>query len=257
MTRWIIYIFIAYGLLNLYAYLFMDFYIFLPPKTHHQILDNVKLPLRKNLVVSAIYLPNKTAKYTVLINHGNAEDLGYMLPFLEAFRDQGFAVFAYDYPGYGKSSGRPTEKNAYLAANAAYNYLTKELHIPPKQLILYGRSLGAALAIDLAAQHVVAGLIIEAPFLTASRSLTQIPLLVFDKFDNLTKIKNVHSPVLIIHGNRDNIIPFWQGKKLYQTVKSKKYFFTVKDGSHNNLMLKAGNDYWQTIHVFSQQLAWD
>ena len=83
------------------------------------------------------------------------------MPFLYKLRDQGFSVFAYDYHGYGASSGRATEKNAYLDINAAYDYLNAQLHVPPNHIIAYGRSLGAAVAIDLATRQPLAGLIIE------------------------------------------------------------------------------------------------
>ena len=82
------------------------------------------------------------------MSHGNAEDLGHIMPFLKRFHDQGFAIFSYDYHGYGTSTGKPSEKNVYADSDAAYHYLTTELRVSPNHIIVYGRSLGAALAIN-------------------------------------------------------------------------------------------------------------
>src|SRR3954470_11214171 len=117
--------------------------------------------------ITAIYLPNSQSKYTLLFSHGNAEDLGDSLAFLQMYREAGFSVFSYDYRGYGTSTGKPTENGVYADANAAYAYLTDQLHVVPDRIISVGRSVGCAPAIHLAANHKIAGLIAEAPFMTA------------------------------------------------------------------------------------------
>ena len=255
LLRGINYFLIAYFLTTIFAYLFADLYMFKAPRPSYQFgKDILKIKTQDGATISALYLPNKNAAYTVLISHGNSEDLGYMIPFLKKFHDEGFAIFAYDYHGYGASTGRPTEKNAYIDINAAYDYLTGNLHVLPGHVIAYGRSLGAALAIDLAMRKPIAGLIIESPFLTAYRTITQVPLLLFDKFDNLSKIEKVKCPVLVIHGKYDFVVPFWQGKMIYKKANSPKYFFSVENAGHNNVAIHGGNAYWKIMSQFAQSL---
>lgn len=245
---------IAYLLLSIYLYFFVESHIFLPPQNKAPIQNLIKIRTPNKEIVSAIYLPNVQAKYTVLISHGNAEDLAHMLPFLQEFRNQGFSIFAYDYPGYGSSTGKPSEKNTYQAADIAYHYLIEKIQVLPKNVIFYGRSVGAALAIDLAAKYSGAGLIIQSPFLSAIRSVTQFPIFPFDKFNNLEKVKKITCPVLVIHGNYDFVVPFWQGKKIYHEIQSSKLFYEVDTAGHNDLSVVAGDVYWQKIHEFVKML---
>jgi fermentation-respiration switch protein FrsA (DUF1100 family) len=174
----------------------------------------VKIP-SGHVSLTGIYLPNAKADYTLLFSHGNAEDLGDDLPMLEEFREANFAVFAYDYRGYGTSPGYPSEPAMYQDVTSAYDYLTQQLRVPPDRVISFGRSLGSAAAIQLAVERPVAGLIVEAPFLSAFRVLTRVPLLPWDKFRNAEKIKSVHCPVLVIHGRSDGVVPFWHGERLF------------------------------------------
>ncbi len=201
--------------------------------------------------LTAVYLPNSTAKYTLLFSHGNAEDNGDDLPFLQMYQTAGFAVFSYDYRGYGTSTGHPSESGVYEDAFAAYRYLTEMMHVPPEQVISMGRSVGCAPAIHLAARHQVAGLIAEAPFMTAFRVLTHVPLLPWDKFNNLRDIKNVHAPVLIIHGRNDGVVPFWHGERVFARANEPKQFLAVDGAGHNDVLFVAGKKYFETIKDFA------
>ena len=117
-------------------------------------------------------------------------------------RALGFSVFAYDYHGYGTSGGKATEQNAYEDIDAAYNYLTQVLKVPPDRIIAHGRSLGGAVAIDLASRKPLGGLVVESSFVSAFRVVTGYRIFPFDKFRNADKIRQVRCPVLIIHGRR-------------------------------------------------------
>ena len=247
----IISIVVTYVVLLFLAYFISDSMAFLPPLAGYQNSPElVKLLTADGTSIFAYYLPNKNAKYTLLVSHGNAEDIGYMLPFLIEMRDHGFSVFAYDYHGYGLSGGKPTETNTYLDIEAAYAYLTRDLHLAPENIIVYGHSIGAALALDLAVRQPVAGVILQGAFVTAFRVMTQIPLLPFDKFDNLKKIKLLQAPLLMIHGGIDGVIPIWHGKKLYGAAVAPKEFYLVKNAGHNDVAVVAGEEYWQTITSF-------
>ena len=247
----IIFVIFAYLFFAMIAYFFADKIIFPAPRSSYQDTVNIlKLKTKDGAVISAVYLPNKNSKYVMLFSHGNAEDLGDMLPFLRDIVAQGFSVFSYDYHGYGTSSGKPTEQHVYEDINAAYDYLINTLNIPPKHIIVFGRSIGAAVAIDLAVRQPVAGLIVQSGFVTAFRVLTRVPLLPFDKFNNLNKIAQVSCPALIIHGTKDTIVPFWHGKKLFETVQTPKQHLWIKGADHNDPIWEIDPHYWDVIRGF-------
>lgn len=170
-------------------------------------------------------------------------------------RDSGFAIFACDYQGYGTSQGKPSEYNVYRDSSAAYGYLTEQLRVPPKLIILYGRSVGGGPAVDLAARQSVGSLVVESSFVSVFRVLTRIPLFPFDKFVNVDKIGKVRSPVLVIRGKADPVVPFWHGEQLFATAKQPKLNFWVEGAGHNDLMEVAGDRYATTLRRFVGAIA--
>lgn len=254
--RFILYTIVIYFGLVLYAQLVANQSIFLKPKaTYTDNEEIIKLQTQDGASLSAIYLKNPNAKYTVLISQGNYSEIGSIRPFLNYFFQNGFSVFTYDYQAYGTSTGKPTEKNSYNAINAAYEYLTKTLKTPPENIIAYGHSLGAAVSIDLATREKLGALILEAPFLSAYRVYTQIPILLFDKYNNVKKITKINCPLLVIHGTRDKIIPFWQGRSLYNRATVPKMHYWVEGADHNDVLIVSGKEYMQTINRFVQFVA--
>lgn len=241
---------LSYVGLLLYGTMFAERMIFLPPVTRYRDTNStLKLRSRDGFEISAAYLPNPEATYTILFSHGNAEDLGTLAPELESMRALGFSVFAYDYHGYGTSGGKATEKNAYEDIDAAYDYLTQVLKIPPDRIIAHGRSLGGAVAIDLASRKLLGGLIVESSFVSAFRVVTGYRIFPFDKFRNVDKIGQVRCPVLVIHGRQDEVIPFWHGERLFEMAKGPKTNFWVDGAGHNNLKVVAGPQYVKTLHA--------
>jgi fermentation-respiration switch protein FrsA (DUF1100 family) len=244
-----------YAVIGAWAWLISDRMIFLPPApTYRDTADILKVPTSDGERIAAVYLPNPAATYTVLLSHGNAEDLGWVLPSLPPLRDLGFAVFAYDYRGYGLSQGRASEQHVYADIDAAYDYLTRELRVPAARVILYGRSLGAGAAVDLAARQSVGGLILESPFLTAFRVMTRIPLFPFDRFRNVDKIGRVRCPVLVMHGEADEIVPLWHGQQLFERAPGPKMFLAVPGAHHNDFMWIAGARYVTALRDFEALL---
>jgi fermentation-respiration switch protein FrsA (DUF1100 family) len=244
-----------YAVVGAWAWLISDRMIFLPPApTYRDTADILKVPTSGGERIAAVYLPNPAATYTVLFSHGNAEDLGWVLPSLPPLRDLGFGVFAYDYRGYGLSQGRASEQHVYADIDAAYDYLTRELRVPAARIILYGRSLGAGAAVDLAARQSVGGLIVESPFLTAFRVMTRIPLFPFDRFRNVDKIGRVRCPVLVMHGEADEIVPLWHGQQLFERAPGPKMFLAVPGAHHNDFLWVAGARYVTALRDFEALL---
>ena len=247
---------LSYTGLLLYGTMFAERMIFLPPVTDYRDTSaTVKLRSRDGVEISAVYLRNPQATHTILFSHGNAEDLGTLALELESMRSLGFSVFAFDYHGYGTSGGKATEQNAYGDIDAAYNYLTQVLKIPADRIIAHGRSLGGAVAIDLASRKPVGGLIVESSFVSAFRVVTGYRIFPFDKFRNADKIKAVRCPLLIIHGRQDEVIPFWHGEQLFALANDPKMNLWVDGAGHNNLKPVAGTQYVKTLQAFRDSLA--
>ena len=246
---------LLYLALNGFAYFFSERLIFLPPTpTYQDTADILKLTTQDGEQISAFYLPNPDATYTILYSHGNAEDLGRIRQRLANLRTLGFSVFAYDYRGYGTSQGKPSEQNALQDIEAAYAYLTNHLKILPETIVLYGRSLGGGPSVHLASRHPVAGVILESTFTSTFRVVTQIPILPWDRFNNLAKIDSVHGAVLFIHGTDDRVVPFHHSQVLYQRAKQPKHFVSIQGAGHNNLLEIAWEQYDKALNTFTHML---
>jgi fermentation-respiration switch protein FrsA (DUF1100 family) len=237
------------------AYFFADRLIFQPQPSFDRDNDSIlKLATPNGEKISAKFFENPNAEFTILFSHGNAEDIFGSDWFFKELSNAGFNVFAYDYRGYGTSEGMVSEKNSYEDAQTAYDYLTEKLKIPPEKIIIHGRSLGAAVSIDLASRKKCAGLIAESSFVSAFRVLTRYKIYPFDKFQNLDKIENVKCPALFIHGKNDEIIPFWHSEKLFSQANEPKFFLPLDEANHNNVFSVGGNGYLQTIKDFAGKL---
>jgi abhydrolase domain-containing protein 17 len=242
-----------YTFFCLYVFFVADSKIFLPqPSSYSDTSDILKLATHDQIQLSAVYLPNPASKYTILYVHGNAEDLGDIQLILRQLRDIGFSVFAYDYRGYGTSQGKPSERTAYRDIETAYNYLIQQLTVPAQRIIAFGRSVGGGSVVDLAARKPIAGLILESSFTTAFRVVLPFPILPFDKFRNIDKIKKVTRPVLVMHGKADNIIPFQHGEKLFAAANGPKLSLWVERADHNDFMWVAGEQYADILRKFAQ-----
>ncbi|MCW5829605.1 MAG: alpha/beta hydrolase [Deltaproteobacteria bacterium] len=195
---------------------------------------------------------------TILYFHGNAGSIadrhGIMLSFVEL----GAAVLAVDYRGYGRSEGKPGEKGLYLDAEAAWNHLTGPLGVPAERIILFGKSLGGGPAVELATRVRPAGLFLQSTFTSipdmARELLPFVPrFLIRTKMDSLAKIRNVRCPVLIIHGRRDEIVPFRMGQKLYESAPEPKRFVEIAHARHNDTVF-SGPHYIRAVREFLGQV---
>ena len=232
-----------------------DSMIFHPPKCSYTTSRHlITIPTVERQQIAALYWPAEANNYVVLLSHGNAEDIGQLRGHIQCFNIEGFGILAYDYRGYGLSQGKPTERNAYEDVEAAYQYLTAEQKIDPSKIIVHGRSVGCGPSVWLAEQYPVGGLILESPFVSAFRVVTRWPILPFDKFNNLARIKNVHCPLLVIHGQQDQIVRFWHGQTIYDGANQPKMHYWVEGAGHNDLIYRAGKDYWKRLNDFKNFL---
>jgi len=246
-------LFIYLGL-GIIAYFLADKLIFQPQPSFYHDDSTLKLATPNGEKISAKFFQNPNAEFTILFSHGNAEDIFSSNSFFEKLRDAGFNVLAYDYRGYGASDGAPSEQNSYEDAEAAYNYLTNELKIAPEKIIIHGRSLGAAVSIDLASKKKCGALIAESAFVSAFRVLTRYPIYPFDRFQNLSKIKQVGCPVLFIHGKNDEIIPFWHGEMLFAAANEPKFSYWLEETGHNDVYAVNSQAYLKAIRDFAGNL---
>jgi hypothetical protein len=240
-----------YACLQVWAIFFADRVIFQPPPpARGDAVASFRIPVAGGEKIAVYGCTNASSPFFVLHCHGNAEDLDSVRYFVDEICAEGFSAVSFDYRGYGASDGRPGSRRAYADGEAALKHLIGERGIPPGRIIVHGRSVGAAVAIRLASSHDVAGLVIESGFLTAFRVKTVIPLFLFDKMRNDRAISNVKCPVLVIHGEQDDVIPAWHGRKLFELVRSPKVAYWVSGAGHNDVLEAAGVEYWNRMRAF-------
>jgi fermentation-respiration switch protein FrsA (DUF1100 family) len=255
LVRGVIYAGFLYIALCGEALFFADSLIFQPHRSSYT--DNpgiLKISSSNGHKISAVYLPNASARFTLLVSHGNGEDLGDIRDWLDDMREAGFNVLAYDYQGYGTSQGKPSEQAAYDDESAAYNFLALNLATPPDRIIIFGRSVGTGPAVQLATRRPAAGLVLQSPFLSAFRVLTRVPILPFDRFPNYRRIQHVHCPVLIMHGTSDSVIGIWHGRRLFELANQPKDFVAVDGADHNDVSPALMRTYNHALVKFASSL---
>ncbi|MDA1000098.1 MAG: alpha/beta hydrolase [bacterium] len=203
------------------------------------------------------FIPPAEVEGPVLLwAHGNAGNISHRSENAAMIRrETGAGMFLFDYRGYGKSAGRPGEEGLYADGRAAYAWL--KTRVPPERIFLFGRSLGAAVTVKLAAEGAAArGLILESPFLSllemAQKVFPVLPVgwIVSQKFDNRALLPRVKMPIFILHGDADGIVPFAHGERLFEIAPAPKRFFRIKGAGHNDTYLAGGPLYWDAWRSF-------
>lgn len=197
--------------------------------------ENVYLNTSDGEKIHGWFVKADNTKKILLFFHGNAADVNNRLPIIKQFINMGINVFIIDYHGYGQSSGKPNEKNLYLDSIAAYNYLIEKRNYKPKDIVVFGRSLGGAVAIDLASKVQVGKLLIESSFAKIS-DFIPLPLkpVIYLKssFNSEKKIKNISIPKLFIHSKADTVVPYGMGVKLFKAAAEPKKLVTLEKWQH-------------------------
>lgn len=212
--------------------------------------------------IHAWWCPARQAKWTVLYCHGRYGNLSFRqraIAAWQAFVDANVLII--DYPGFGRSQGKPTEQGCYAAGREAYRHLTKTLGIPPGQIVVYGGSLGGGVATELAVTRPHRALILAATFTSipdiARDMVPVLPAhrLVKSRFDNLNKLRNHTGPVMVVHGTTDRLVPFSHGQRLFAATPSKrKQLLPIPGADHGNLGV---SEFYPQVRQFLDNLAGD
>jgi len=207
--------------------------------------------------LNAWWFPQTDSPLATLFLHGNAGNLTHRIDHARAINSAGSAVLVIDYRGYGKSKGHPSEHGLGLDAEAGYEALGK-LGYDTSQIILHGESLGSAVAVELASRHPCAGLILESPLASLGEmAATVLPVLgplVAHGFNSKVIIRRVRTPLLVIHGDADEIVPFSQGEAVFAAANPPKDFWRIPGAHHNDLLYAAGEQYIPMLRAFYASL---
>ncbi len=204
------------------------------------------------------FVPAKESRLTVLFCHGNAGNISHRIELIDLFCKLGLNVFIFDYRGYGRSHGSPSEGGLYLDAHAAYKYLIDNQHLDEGSIVVYGKSLGANVSIELCSKVRPAALISESAFTSAlemgKKLFPFLPIkwLITVKYDALSKIENITVPKLIIHSEDDEIIPFQHGRRLFEAAPEPKEFYPMR-GGHNEAIFLSKKDFAARIGAFLRE----
>ena len=192
--------------------------------------------------------------------HGNAGTMINRLENITELHRRNISVFIFDYRGYGQSSGTPSEAGLYRDALAAYDVLTQQHRVLPQHVVLFGRSLGAAVATELATKRKAAGLILETPFSSVTQlfkvthtSLVLRPL-IRARYDVIQRLPQVTIPILVIHGDHDEVIPLALGQQVFEAASPPKGFYLIRGAGHNDTYLVGGEPYFQRLLSFIREV---
>ncbi|HEY0101221.1 MAG TPA: alpha/beta hydrolase [Pyrinomonadaceae bacterium] len=195
------------------------------------------------------------ADSTLLFLHGNAGNISHRYEIVRDFVKLPVNVLIIDYRGYGKSEGRPSEQGLYTDARAAWDYLTTTRAVPASRIVIFGESLGGAVAIDLASKTNACGLVVQSSFTSigdmAAELMPFIPrFMLRTKMDSLSKITSVSCPKLFIHSQADEIVPYKLGRRLFDAAPAPKQFYEVKGATHNLMFELGGAAYYEALRGF-------
>lgn len=217
--------------------------------------EDVTLLSEDGVQLHAWWLPHQQPRAVILFCHGNAGTIADRLSTLKWLHGLGFATLIFDYRGYGRSTGQPSEAGTYLDAEAAWQYLRAQGH-DADEIVIMGRSLGAAVAAQLAARHTPAALVLESTFTSIPDLAAELyPLfparaLVRFRYDTLDRISAIEAPLLIVHSRDDEIIPFAHGKRLFAAARAPKQFLELQGGHNDGIYVSGVDVYLRGLDAF-------
>jgi len=248
-----------------FLFIFQSHYIYYPvralsadPGSIGLDFESVSFETKDRVKLSGWFIPGENARGVILFCHGNAGNISHRLESIQIFHRLGLDIFIFDYRGYGRSEGKPTEPGTYQDAEAAWRYLTEERQVNPDKVIVFGRSLGGAVASWLAQRHTPGALILESTFTSipdiAARLYPYLPVRLFSRFKYNTAeyLDRINCPVLIVHSRDDEIMPFSHGQRLFEMAKEPKKFLEIT-GTHNEGFITSGKHYEEGLNTFASE----
>jgi fermentation-respiration switch protein FrsA (DUF1100 family) len=227
------------------------------PEDGGVLFEDLMLTTEDGTAISAWYVPARDPAAPVLLFcHGNAGNISHRVHNLVLLNRIGISSLIFDYPGFGRSGGHPLEAGVYQSAQTAYRYLRDERGVPDRKIVLFGRSLGAAVAVELAAGGHGRALIIECAFTDLyemGRHLypaLPMPRRLERKYPTAGRLAEVRMPVLIIHGEADRLVPLSMARRLHQLARRPKEFYLIPGAGHDDTLIVGGGDYGERIRSF-------
>lgn len=217
--------------------------------------EEVRLSTADGVSLHGWFTPHPRERGVILFSHGNAGNIAHRLDSLRIFHALGWSVLIYDYRGYGLSTGAPSERGLYTDAMAAWRHLREVRGYRAEQIVLFGRSLGAAVAAELSTRVTPAALILESAFTSVPDFAAELypifpaRLLARFRFDTLARLERIRAPLLVVHSSEDEIIPFHHGRRLFQAAHEPKRMVTI-GGGHNDGFLISGEHYREALGRF-------
>lgn len=249
-----------------YARRFERTHLYFPERAYEMTPADLGLPFREVSFISSDgetitgwWIPAEKARGALLYCHGNGGNVSTNLQNARVFHELHLSVLLFDYRGYGRSSGRPSEEGTYRDGRAAFAHLTGPLGVAPERIVIYGMSLGGAVAIELAGEGAAAGLICESTFTSvramARRLYPALPakFLVVDKYDSLGKVGRLGLPKLFLHAPEDELVPFAMGRELFAAARPPKEFLEIR-GEHGEGAAATGPTYAAGIGAFLKKI---
>ena len=232
------------------------------PKEFRLEYDNVFFPAADGIRLHGWFVPSSDpeVKTILLWFHGNAGNISHRLENIALLHHHlNISIFIFDYREFGLSTGQISKAGTYLDAKGAWHYLLMERKVQPTDILLFGRSLGTALAVDLACNEPCLGAVLEAAFTSSQDMLKRYfggaipPELSQSAYDNIGKIDLIQAPLLFIHGEYDEAIPVEMAQRLYRTARGPKRFYLVSGSGHNDTYVVGGSEYFQQWQEFLQE----
>jgi fermentation-respiration switch protein FrsA (DUF1100 family) len=227
------------------------------PSSFNVKVEDVFFQAKDGTKLHGWYIPSANAQATLLWFHGNAGNLTHRLENIQQLQPLNLNIFIFDYRGYGKSEGKPSEAGLYQDSQAAYDFLIQEKNVVPREsLFLFGRSLGGICAVEVASHNEAAGLILESVFTSAKDMAGKVfPVLPIgwalrSKFSAIEKVPDLKLPKLFLHGTKDEIVPYKLGRKLYSAAAEPKEFYDIEGAGHNDTYGVGGREYFSALNRF-------
>jgi pimeloyl-ACP methyl ester carboxylesterase len=241
---------------------FVDKLVFHPtsgmqaPLESYDDVEQLTLTTEDGVGINTFYLRLAPESPTILFFHGNAGNASHRLDDADRMRSLGANVLLVDYRGFGLSEGRPSESGVYRDAEAALTYLIEKQRQPMDRILIYGRSLGSAVAVHLALERRLGGVILVSPF-TSGKDMAPFYLKpnAGGMFDTMTKLAKLRAPLLIIHGDEDSMIPVEMGQLLFDSANGEKDFVVIRGAGHNDLIQVNSQRFFSAIGAFLKKNA--